>query len=216
MVSRLRDARGFSLVELLVASVISLVVLGGALTMSNASQVSQSSQLKDTAADQELRYALEWIGSIVQSAGTNPYGIVLSACPAANTPFQAIRMDPNGDGVNDDIRVQADVNPTNRVLGGLAAACNEAGEDVLIAHNAANSVITRRDMSIDATPVEMTDRVVTNLTFTYRDVSRNVTVVPGNVVFVTATVTVRSSGTSARTNQRQVLTASREIRLRAR
>jgi type II secretory pathway pseudopilin PulG len=213
---RLGDARGFSLVELIVSAGIGLFVLAGAVAMSNAAQQSQSSQLQDTAADQELRYALEWIGNMVQSAGTNPYGIVLAACPAANTPFQAIRIDPDGDGLNDDIRIQADINPANRLLGGLTSACNEAGEDVIIAHDPANSVITRRDMSIDAVPLEMTDRIVTNLTFTYRDVTRAVTAVPDNVVFVTASMSVRSRGTSARNGQRQVLTSSREIRLRAR
>ena len=54
-------------------------------------------------------------------------------CPAAGTPFQAIRFDPNANGQNDDIRLQMDANPTNGLIGGAAGACNETNEDVTIA-----------------------------------------------------------------------------------
>ena len=42
----------------------------------------------------------------------------------------------------DDIRIQADVNPANALLGGLAAPCGEPGEDLTIAHDPGAQAIT--------------------------------------------------------------------------
>lgn len=217
MAGKLRQADGFSLVELIVVAGISTIVLGSALTITALVQRSHSTQMQDTAVEQEARYALDWITGLLRAAGTNPYSITLSDCPAAGTPFQALRMDPDGDGLDDDIRIQADINPLNGALGGLLGACTEAGEDVVIAHDPAALVITRRDMlSLNAGTVAMTDGIFTQLVFTYRDVNRAITAVPDNVVYVGVSVTGRSRAMNPYTSQFTTFTLQSDVRLRAR
>jgi len=49
----LRDNRGFTLMELLVASVVTTVVLGGAVALTSQIQNGYRRQLEDSAAEQE-------------------------------------------------------------------------------------------------------------------------------------------------------------------
>jgi len=147
---------GFSLVELLVAMVVSTLVVGGAVLLGAQVQSSYRGQMEAAAAQQEGRYAVQWIERYLRAAGNNPYRIETAPCPAAGTPFQAIRFDPNGNGLNDDIRVQMDSNPTDGLIGGALGACNESNEDVTIAFNAGNNTITLRDNNTGAVAVART------------------------------------------------------------
>ena len=61
------------------------------------------------------------------------------------SPVQAIRFDPNGNGQDDDIRIQTDSNPTDGLFGGIVGTCNQSNEDVTIAYNAGGNTITVRD-----------------------------------------------------------------------
>jgi prepilin-type N-terminal cleavage/methylation domain-containing protein len=208
--------RGFTLIEVLVATAVSTIVLGAAVALTIAAQRGYTSQMQDAGIQQEARYTLEWIASVLRSAGSNTYSITTTQCPAANTAFQAIRMDPDGDGSNDDIRVQADINPTNGVAGGVAGACTEATEDITIAHNPATLEITRQDMNVDAAPVAMTDPIFTQLQFTYLDFNRVVTAVPAQVAYVVVSVTGRSRVRNSYTGAFTTYTLQTEVRLRAR
>ena len=67
------------------------------------------------------------------------------------SPVQAIRFDPNGNGQDDDIRIQTDSNPTDGLFGGSAGTCNQTNEDVTIAFNAGANTITVRDNVTGAT-----------------------------------------------------------------
>lgn len=218
-VMRLRgplDEAGFSLVELLIAAAISAVVLGAAATLTIQVQRSYSTQLEDALVEEEARFALDWIVRTLQPAGANPYGITISPCPAAGTTFAALRLDPNGDGINNDVRVQADVNPPDGRLAGVAGACTQPGEDILISHDAANRVIARQDMAVDAAAVAMTEPVITQLTFTFLDVNRAVTAAANNVVYVRVAVTGQSRVRNPYTGQFTSATRQSEVRLRAR
>ena len=120
-----RPDAGFTLVELLVAMVVSIVVVGGATLLAGQMQSSYRAQLEAATAQQEGRFAIQWIERYLRAAGNNPYRVETTPCPAAGTPVQPIRLDPDGDGQNDDIRLQMDANPTNGLIGGAAGACNE-------------------------------------------------------------------------------------------
>ena len=117
------DERGFTLVELLVASMVTMVVLGGAVALTSQVQQGYRRQIEQSAAEQEGRYALDWVSRLIRASGNNPYNVVTSDCPSTGTPFAAIVFDPDGDDTDDDIRLQTDANPPDGLLGGPAGAC---------------------------------------------------------------------------------------------
>jgi hypothetical protein len=181
--------------------------------------VAYSSELGDAAVQQEARFALDWIARTLAAAGSNPYNVATSACPAAGTVFAAIRLDPDGDGIHDDVRVQADVNPPNGLLvgvGGAGGCDDESGEDITIAHDPVNLVLTRRDRATDAAPVAVTDRVFTQLQFTYLTVNRVATTTPADIAYVQVALTGRSRSRNLNTRQFSTFTYQSEVRIRAR
>src|SRR6185436_3135953 len=138
-----RNDRGFTLVELLVATMITTVVLGGAVMLTSQVQVSFRRQIEDSAGEQEGRYALDWVSRLIRGAGNNQSGLVFpatSSCPEAGTPYSWVIMDPDADGLNDDIRLQSDSNPPDGILGG--AACDQKNEDVTVSYDPETSSIT--------------------------------------------------------------------------
>jgi type II secretory pathway component PulJ len=184
------NERGFTLIEFLIAALITTAVLGGTVMLAAQLQQAYTTQLDDVTVEEEARFSLDWIEQAIRNAGSNPYTIGVSGCAAA--AFTAIGIDPDGDGANDDIRIHADINPPNGLLGGVAGACNEATEDVTIAYDNVNLVITRRDNNVDAAAVVMTEPVITNLLFTYLDSAGNVTANPNAVAYVRVSVTGKS------------------------
>jgi prepilin-type N-terminal cleavage/methylation domain-containing protein len=213
---RARDARGFTLAELLVSMAVGSLVVGSAVLLTGQMQKSYGSQIDGAAVQQEARYAMDWISRALVSAGSNPMLITVGACPAAGTAFNAITRDPNADGVNNDVRLHADINPPNGLLGGLAGACNEANEIVTIAHDVAGSTITRRDHSVDAAAVPMSDSVITQLAFQYFSANGAVAVNNNTVSVVRVTISARTPAIDAYTGQPVTFTTSTDVRLRAR
>ena len=219
MTARVRGDGGFSLIELLIAALITTTVVGSAAILASRVQVAYSSELGDAAVQQEARFALDWIARTLAAAGSNPYNVATSACPAAGTVFAAIRLDPDGDGIHDDVRVQADVNPPNGLLvgvGGAGGCDDESGEDITIAHDPVNLVLTRRDRATDAAPVAVTDRVFTQLQFTYLTVNRVATTTPADIAYVQVALTGRSRSRNLNTRQFSTFTYQSEVRIRAR
>src|SRR5688572_25611113 len=170
---------GFTLIEFMISALITTAVLGGTVMLAAQLQQAYTTQLDDVTVEEETRFSLDWIEQALRNAGSNPYSITVSGCAAA--AFTGIGLDPDGDGANDDIRIHADINPPNGLLGGVAGACNEPNEDVTIAYDNVNLVITRRDNNLDMAAVNMTEPVITNLLFTYLDSAGNVTVNPNAV-----------------------------------
>lgn len=211
----LRTESGFSLVELLVSMIVAIVVVGGAALMAGLLQTRYRSQMEAAGAQQEGRYILALIERYLRAAGNNPYRLLTTPCPVAGTPVQALRFDPDGDGVHDDIRVQMDANPTNGLIGGAAGACNEANEDVTIAHDGV-SVITLLDNVTGGGPVPQTDDIVTALRFVYRNPQRVVTTNPGAVAFIETQVTVRSKIDDPNLGAPVTAVVSSEVRMRIR
>jgi prepilin-type N-terminal cleavage/methylation domain-containing protein len=228
-----KGAAGFSLIELMITMAVSVAVLGAAATLSSRVQGTYQYQLHDVTVEQEARYALDWISRDLTPAGTNPYfsitGLTTTDCPAAGTALQPLWLDPNGNGVNDDVRIQADVGSglnapaglsqpriPNGLILGAAGACNEPNEDVTIAHDAANSVITRFDRATDVAtgPVAMSEAIFTSLRFTYLDANLVVTAVSANVRTVRIAVQGQSRGRNPYTGQFTTFALQQDVRLR--
>ena len=210
-------AHGFSLVELLLTLSLTAIVMGTALTMTGDVQRSQASLLEDTAAHQEARYVVDWIARLVATAGSNAYRIDPAAVPTCGgDAFAALRPDPDGNGVHDDLRVQADINPPNGVLVGdgtvaNAAECDESGEDVTIGIDRVARVITRRDRATDAGPAPVTEAVFTDLGFTYLTSDRAAATRADDVAYVRIHVTAESRLRNPATGTRARSTYTREV-----
>ncbi len=208
--------RGFSLVELLIATLIGSATLSAAVLITDQVSRGYTSQLDGAMVQEEARFALDWIEETLRSAGSNPYGIAASNCPAAGTAFLAVRRDPNGNNVMDDIRIQADVNPPNALLGGLAAPCGEAGEDVTISHDPAAQAITFLDNNLGGAPIPMTDGVITLLQFAHLDANRVATANENAIAFVQVAVTAQGPNRDRQLGQPATVTLTSEVRIRTR
>lgn len=213
---RFRGERGFTLVELLVASVITVVVLGGAVALTSQIQNGYRRQIEDSAGEQEARYALEWIGRYLRGAGNNPFSVTSSDCPGANTDFYGVIIDPNGDGENDDITLQMDSNPPDGKVGGASPACDQANEHVTITFDEATNTIEFLDEAVGASATTRTDNVIDGLEFVYLDSDRAVTNVQANVFYVQVRITIRTRTTNAATGAPATRTLQSETRVRNR
>jgi hypothetical protein len=200
----------------MVATAVSMLVVGGAVALTSQVQNGYRRQMEDSTAIQEARYALDWIGRLIRGAGNNPYNVISTECPVAGTPIEAIVLDPNADGVDNDIRIQADNNPTDGVFGGAAGACDQPNEDVTISFDAANNVIVFLDNNLGGDATVRTDQVIDDLQFIYRDPERNITDVDAAVAYVEVQITVRTRTPDPSTGAPVTRTLSQEFRVRGR
>jgi prepilin-type N-terminal cleavage/methylation domain-containing protein len=207
---------GFTLVELLVALVVTMLVVGGATMLAGQMQGAYRSQMESASAQQDARFAIEQVERYLRAAGNNPYRLGITPCPASGTPVVAIRIDPDGDGIDDDIRLQMDANPTNGLIGGSAGNCNEGNEDVTIFHDPINRIIAVRDGNLIQPAFALTDAVVTNLRFVYRNPAHAVTTTPANVAFIETQVTVETRTDDLSQARPMIHTLSSEVRVRSR
>ena len=211
-----RNEAGFSLLELLMAMTISTAIMGSMVVVAGQMQRSYYSQIEGASVQQEARFALDWIVRELNTAGNNPMSIGTGTCPSSGTVFRAIRRDPNADSVQNDIRVHSDLNG-NALLGGLTTAtCTEAGEDVTIQLNTTTNTIQRRDNNTEVSAVDMSDSVITGLTFAYLDSNRATTASDAAVSFIQVTITSQTPTINANTGQRQTFTETAEVRVRSR
>ena len=222
MMTSLRGERGFTMIELLVASVTMVIVLGGAVAITSQIQQGYRRQLEDSAAEQEARYALDWIGKYIRAADNNPFAKNVTACPAANTPVVAIQFDPDIDGASDDLRLMTDANPPDGMFGGAnVGACNQAGEDVTISLDDQNNTIVFLDNNTGGAVSTRTDTVIQNLQFVFRNAARvelpiNVVANQANVFYIETRITIQTRTIDARTGQPETRTLSSEVKVRSR
>ena len=193
---------GFTLVEFMIAAALTTIVLGSTLMLATQIQQSYGTQLDDAAVEQEARYVLDWIARDLRSAGSDPYLVI--------PPAQGVWLDPNGGADDDDsIRVEADINPPDGVL--------DDGEDITIAFDPANSVITRQDHNAaDPSAVAMTEAIFTDLSFTFLNASRAETTQSTLVAFVQVQVTTQSRARNPFTGAFTTSTFATDVRLRTR
>lgn len=209
------NERGFTIAELLVAMVVTLLVVGGAVTMTTQVQNGYRRQLEETAAEQEGRYALDWVSRLLRAAGNNPYNVTVGDCQGATSNFLGLDIPAN---VNNRVIIQTDSNPPDRLLGGPLGTCNQPNEYVEVSHDAAQRTVLFRDIYIGGGADIRTEPVVTNLQFIYRDGSHNVLANPVNpvqVMYVETRITVqpRAIGNQGGVTTR---TMSQEVRIKGR
>lgn len=215
-VPQIREERGFTLMELMVASVVTMLVVGGAVALTSQIQNGYRRQLEDSAGEQEARYALEWIGRYLRGAGNNPFSVTKSDCPGANTDFFGVIIDPNGDGVNNDITLQMDSNPPDGKVGGETPACDQANEHVTISFDEDTNTIEFLDEAVGAAATTRTDNVIDDLQFVYLDSARAPTNVQANVFYVQVQITIRTRTINAAAGTPDTRTLQSEIRVRDR
>ena len=211
---RLANEEGFTLVEFMVAGLITIAVVGSAVLLATQMQSVYTTQLDDATVDEEARFALDWIAQALRNADTNPYDIssLATSCAAAGT-FTGIDIDEGDSGT---VRIRADINPPNGLIGGAAGPCDEDGEDITIAHDPENMVITREDNSGDEGPVTMTEPVIKELEFTFLDSSRNVTTNEGLITFVRVRIVGKPLSQSMYLGDKATTTLETEVRVRTR
>lgn len=218
----LRSERGFTLMELMVASVVTVIVLGMSVALTSQIQGGYRRQLEDSAGEQEARYALEWIGRYVRGAANNPTGASSTNCPVAGTtPIYAVQFDPDADGQDNDVRLLTDANPPDGLFGGAAQpSCDQANEDVTISLDAVNHTIQFLDNNTGSAVSTRTDTVIENLEFVFRNSAHAVmdTLVdsPNNVVYIETRITIRTRTVDAATGLPVTRTLSSEIKIRSR
>jgi prepilin-type N-terminal cleavage/methylation domain-containing protein len=194
----MRDERGFTLVEFMIAAAIMAAVLGGTVMLATQLQQVYSTQLDDATVEEEVRFTLDWIGQALRNAGSDPYTIGLTG------------LDVNAAG--DELIVRADINPPDGVL-------DDENEDVTIALDADNRVITREDnVTGGGVAEEMTEPVITGLVFTLFDSAGNE--LDDTEEDLAAYVRVRVTGQSQAFNtllgENRTTTLETEVRVRTR
>jgi len=217
----LGNQRGFTLAELMVSTLITTLVLGGAVMMTSQVQQSFRRQIEDSAGEQEGRYALEWVSRLIRAAGNNPYGLPAnptdtSACPAAGTAYSWLIMNPDPDGVNRTVRLQTDSNPPDGLLGGPPGTCNQANEDVTVSFDPLTNSITFLDNNLGGGASIRTDAVIEDLAFIFKDSLHNPTTNADNVAYVETQVTVRTRTINGSTGQPETRLLTQEVRVRGR
>lgn len=199
----LHSESGFTLIEFMIAGALATIVLGSTVMLATQIQQAYGTQLDDATVEQEARYALDWIARDLRSAGSDPYTIIPDNLEVV--------IDPNaGTDPDDSIRVQADINlPDGDIL--------DDGENVTIAFDSVNNVITRQDSNAAvSTAVAMTEAIFTDLSFTYLDASRAVTTDSTLVAYIRVQVTAQSRGRNVYTGEFTSPTLATEVRLRTR
>ena len=229
----IRNEPGFTLAELLVATLITTAVLGGAVMLTSQVQNGFRRQIEDSAGEQEGRYALDWISRLIRAAGNNPDGQpkkddngtpedatddipIPPECAAAATGYTWLVMDPDGVNGNDDIRVQTDAHPPDGILGGFDGACDQKDEDVTVSYDAATSSITFLDNNLGGGAVVRTDAVIDGLQFVFKDANHVPTNNAANVVYVETQVTIRTRTLNPITMLPETRLLTQEVRLRGR
>jgi Tfp pilus assembly protein PilW len=212
-ITRRTDQRGFTLIELLVATTCTIVVLGGAVALTSQIQSGYRRQIEDSVGEQEARYALEWIGRYLRSAGNNPFSATTSTCPSAGTAF--VGLIPNT--TTGALTLQSDTNPPDGLIGGSTGLCNQTNEHVTISHNATLDEIQFLDQAVGTTATTRTDRVIESLQFAYLEADRSTwdSGVAADIFYVRTSITLRTrtdNGGGGLSNR----VLSSEIRVRGR
>jgi len=213
----MRNEGGFTLIEFMIAAAIAAAALGGTVMLATQLQQAYTTRLDDATVEEEARFALDWIAQALRNAGTNPYDIssLATSCAGGGT-FTGIEITAGNSGI---VRIHADINPPNGLIGGTAAGCAaapEEGEDITIAHDPDESVITREDHSGAGGVVTMTEPVIEDLVFTFLNSSRNVTAIENQIAFVRVQIIGRSQAHNVNLGEGATTTLETEVRVRTR
>ena len=207
-----RDERGFTIIELMIAVLVSLTILGSAASVISAVQNTYAHQMDDATVEQEARFAMDFIRRTLEQAGSNPYNIShANTHVCAGTGFQGIRAMGT-----DNIRIQADVGtPDGLLIEDASGTCSQEDEDVTIAFDPLSNTITRRDRAVDASAVPWTDGVFTGLQFQYFTNAMTATTDPESVRVIRVTITGRSRSARPGVAEGTTFRLESDVRLKA-
>ena len=177
--------RGFSLVELLIAMVVGIAVLGAMYGVFISQNKTFNNQEEIVAMQQSVRAGMDMIVREVRLAGYDPQRVNsdtntannFSGATVSGTQLQ-VRADLNGDGV---------IDATSQ-------------ENIIYAHDSANKQITRNSGSGAQPSVEN----VQAFTFAYLDGNGNATANSANVRQIRITITGRTSKRSDPCSERRI------------
>lgn len=215
--SPLSSERGFTLMELMVASVCTVIVLGGATALTSQIQQGYRRQIEDSAGEQEARYALAEISRYLRSSGNDPHGVGISDCATVNQAFEAIFPDP--DEPTTKLTVQSDMNPPDGFIGGVSPDCNQAFEHLTISLNADNNTIEFVDNAAGANTTTRTDNVIDGLEFKYLESDGDDWTIGDsttNIWYVRTTVRIRTRTIDPATGRPATRSLSSVTRVRSR
>lgn len=180
--SILRDERGFTLTELLIATVVVALVMGGLMSMLISGQRGYSRGVNQVEAQQAARMGIARMAQEIRESGYNPQGApAIATFSAASATSFAIQNDWNGNGV-----IETGITVTDPIKG------FPRGERVTYTFTSPN--LTRQESTVDGAPQVLMGGVQT-LTFAYLDATDAVTATPANIrtIVITATVGEQSS-----------------------
>ena len=167
---------GFSMIELLISTVIMSIVLGMVLQILASLQEDYLDQSELLEIQTNAVTALDTMVRLVRMAGSNPEDITLTALDA----------DPDSNDVYDSIRIQADWNPADGAL-------DDAYEDV--AFTTSNDVLMISEQGATATPFL---EGINAITFSYLDAAGAAIADPeanvGDIVTVRIALTAQTIG----------------------
>lgn len=101
-----RTRAGFSLVEMLVALTIFSIVMGSLMSVVLVIQRRYVDQRERVRAQESLRVAQMTLAPLLRSAGADP----------KDSKLTFVNVDPDNNGIFDDLRVVSDFNPINGVV----------------------------------------------------------------------------------------------------
>jgi prepilin-type N-terminal cleavage/methylation domain-containing protein len=166
--------RGFSLVELLIAMVVGLVILGGLYSVFISQNKTYGSQEEIVAMQQSVRAGMDMIVREARLAGFDPQRVNSDANTANNFTGATVS--------GTQLQIQAD-------LTGNGVIDTTSQENIVYAYDSTNKQITRNSGSGAQPFVEN----VQAFTFAYLDGSGNVTGSSANVRQIRITITGRTS-----------------------
>jgi hypothetical protein len=134
---------------------------------------------------------------------------------------RAVQFDPNGDLIDNDVRLMTDANPPDGLFGGPIGACTQANEDVTISLDNAANTITFFDNNTAGAVTTRTDTVIEDLRFVFRNsthglITARTAAAAASVVYIEARVTIRTRTIDASSGQPMTRTLSQEIKIRSR
>ena len=144
--------QGFSLIEILISMVIMFLVLAMAAQFLQSFQRSYSIEQEVTNMEQGLRMGMEFLVREVREAGNNPQKLTMIP----------VTVDPNQDGVNNDIRLRRDINPPDDWTGTVS----DPYEDITLSYDSTKRAIMMTDHVTGAASQPLVEDAISGVTFT--------------------------------------------------
>lgn len=169
-------AAGFSLVELLIAMVVGLVVLGAIYSVFTIQNKTFINQEQIVEMQQNVRAAMDMMSREIRMAGYDPIGVNSDSDPSNN--FSGVTVNAS------QLQIQAD-----RLGAGDGAIDATSEENIIYAFDAANKKITR---NIGAGAQSFAENI-NAFAFAYLDGNGNPTAITANVRQIEITITGRTA-----------------------